>query len=292
MADEYVLQVPEPKFSDLSLTFCGYADCQPGHSFGPAVRPNYIIHFILRGKGSYQIGGSTYPLKAGQGFLIEPDVLTYYRADEQEPWSYLWVGFAGRNAAQYLGDLGLGAGRVVFSSAYGEELKGIVLKMLAQNCTSPESDYVLQSLLYGFFGVIARDAGIVRTRYRELENQYVRRAVEFIRNNYPDHIKVSDVARYVGITRSYLYTIFMKTFGTPPQEYLMNYRLTRAAELLTITDLTIEAIAASCGYEDPLVFSKAFKKRQGISPAGYRKADRHKSGQGNALPAFPKESGD
>lgn len=283
MSSEYVLQVPEPKFSDLSLTFCGYEDCRPGHSFGPAVRPNYIIHFILDGRGMYQIGGSTYPLQKGQGFLIEPDVLTFYQADSREPWSYLWVGFDGKNAAQYLEDLGLGAGRVVFSSEYGEELKAIVLKMLEQNCTKPESDYVLQSLLYGFFGVLARDSGIPRARYREVENQYTRRAVEFIRNNYPDGIRISDVAGHVGITRSYLYTIFMKTFGVPPREYLSNYRISRAAELLSLTDLTIEAIAASCGYEDPLVFSKAFKKQRGLSPTGYRRANRERTERGSAV---------
>ena len=69
MAGEYVLQVSEPKFSDLSLSFCGYSDCQPGYSFGPAVRPNYIIHYILSGKGTFQIGDSVYPLKKGDGFL-------------------------------------------------------------------------------------------------------------------------------------------------------------------------------------------------------------------------------
>ena len=84
------------------------------------------------------------------------------------------------------------------------------------------------------------------------------------------------MADYVGITRSYLYTIFMKSFGVSPQEYLSNYRITRASELLTITDLTVEMVAASCGYDDPLVFSKAFKKIKGLPPTKFRKEDRKK----------------
>lgn len=55
------------------------------------------------------------------------------------------------------------------------------------------------------------------------------------------------------------------------QEYLSNFRLTRAAELLKLTDYTIESIAISCGYRDPLVFAKAFKKKYGASPMRYRK---------------------
>ena len=102
MEDSYVLQVRERQFSDLYLCFCGYAQCRPRHSFGPAVRPNYIIHYILRGKGSYSVGGTRFELEAGQGFLIEPGVQTFYQADQEEPWTYLWVGFDGERAAEYL----------------------------------------------------------------------------------------------------------------------------------------------------------------------------------------------
>lgn len=276
MENAYVLNLSEQKFSDLYLCYCGFAECEPLHSFGPAVRPNYIIHFILKGKGFYRVGDNRYPLKAGDGFLILPDVLTYYQADEKEPWTYLWVGFGGKNASQYLGDVGLGEGRMMFQSDSGEELKQIVLEMLKHRQSSILTDFKLESLLYTFFSVLAKTAVVPKQKYRELENQYIRRAVEFVQNNYPRKIKISDVADYVGITRSYLYTIFMKSFGVSPQEYLSNYRITRASELLTITDLTIEMVAASCGYDDPLVFSKAFKKIKGLPPTKFRKADRNR----------------
>ncbi len=55
MENAFVLSLSEQKFSDLYLCYCGYADCEPLHSFGPAVRPNYIIHFkregLLPGRG-------------------------------------------------------------------------------------------------------------------------------------------------------------------------------------------------------------------------------------------------
>ena len=55
---------------DLLLQFCGYSTTEPLHSFGPVVRPHYIIHFILNGKGIFQIREKTYHLETGQGFLI------------------------------------------------------------------------------------------------------------------------------------------------------------------------------------------------------------------------------
>lgn len=71
----------------LSVYFCGQEDCGPGHSFGPAMRPHYLLHVISRGKGIYQCGGHTYHLKAGDAFLIRPMDSIYYRADNTEPWT-------------------------------------------------------------------------------------------------------------------------------------------------------------------------------------------------------------
>ena len=116
MEDAYVLQLSDRKFSDLYLCYCGYARCEPLHSFGPAVRSNYLIHYILDGKGSYRAGGRRYDLKAGQGFLIEPGTQIFYEADEKEPWTYLWIGFHGQRAEEYLKDAGLGGGQLIFFS--------------------------------------------------------------------------------------------------------------------------------------------------------------------------------
>ena len=104
MEDSYVLELTEPKFKDFHLVYCGYAQCEACHSYGPATRPNYIIHYILEGKGVYQVGERKYQLSAGQGFLIEPDTLTFYQADPKEPWSYLWVGVGGDEAGKYIRD--------------------------------------------------------------------------------------------------------------------------------------------------------------------------------------------
>ncbi|HJB27539.1 MAG TPA: helix-turn-helix transcriptional regulator, partial [Candidatus Blautia faecavium] len=86
-------------------------------------------------------------------------------------------------------------------------------------------------------------------------------------------IRITDIADYVCVNRSYLYTLFRNELKMSPKEYLANYRLTRAAELLVITDFSVESVAFSCGYQDPLVFSKAFKGKNGLTPSQYRKKE-------------------
>ena len=79
MEDSYVLQLLKPKFKDFHLCFCGFAECEPLHSYGPAARPNYILHYVMKGKGIYQVGETKYQLKEGQVFLIEPESLPFIR---------------------------------------------------------------------------------------------------------------------------------------------------------------------------------------------------------------------
>ena len=119
MENSYVLQLSDSKFKDLMLCFCGYAQCSSRHYFGPAARPNYLIHYILSGKGVYQVGEKRYELQAGQGFLIEPEVLTFYQADKDDPWTYCWIGFGGTRAEEYVRDIGLNSNHLIFQSENG-----------------------------------------------------------------------------------------------------------------------------------------------------------------------------
>lgn len=272
MENANVLQLKNRKFPDFYLCFCGYSECGPLHSFGPAVRPNYILHYITKGKGVYQVGGERYELQSGQGFLIEPEVRTFYQADAEDPWTYLWIGFNGGRAGEYLKEIGLDGSRLTFRCTEGGKLEEMIRIQLENSTYSLENDFLSESFLCSFFAVLAHSMELNAPAGQKSENMYVRKALEYIQNNYSYGIKVSDAAAYVGISRSYLYTLFLKTLGLSPQEYLISYRITRASQLLVITDLPVEGIAQSCGYEDPLVFSKAFKKRMGMSPARYRRS--------------------
>ena len=106
------------------------------------------------------------------------------------------------------------------------------------------------------------------------ENLYVEQAVLYIRNNYTRNIRIKDIAAYVRVNRSYLYKLFEENLHVSPQEFLTNFRISRSRELLELTELSIEGVALSCGYQDALVFSKAFKKRLGLPPSVYRRTKR------------------
>ncbi|MCC8074651.1 MAG: AraC family transcriptional regulator [Clostridiales bacterium] len=114
-----------------------------------------------------------------------------------------------------------------------------------------------------------KSSQVVRRHHEYAPDVYVNHALDFIRYNYAS-IKVNDVAKYIGINRSYLTNIFKKKMGISPQEYLLQYRLSRGCELLLETRYSIQEIAQKIGYENPLTFSKMFKNVYGVSPRNYR----------------------
>lgn len=184
MEDSYVLQLLKPKFKDFHLCFCGFAECEPLHSYGPAARPNYILHYVMKGKGIYQVGETKYQLKEGQAFLIEPESFTFYQADKTDPWFYLWVGFGGTEAQRFVRDLGLNSHQLTCECEYGEELKEIVFEMLRHTNSTAENLYYLQGKLYQFFSVLARGIEIQQYADDTKESIHVQEAIAYIQYSF------------------------------------------------------------------------------------------------------------
>ena len=272
MEKAYKLLFNTEESDDLYVYCCGISQTLPGHSFGPALKPHFMIHFVMNGKGSFNIGGKTYPLEKGYGFLIVPDELAYYVSDETDPWTYVWVGFGGKRAEQIVSQLGLSLQQPVFKSDSGSAIYDLVKDMMEHNTFSVEDSLRRNGLLSLFLSVIASGISVTQRSDEGSANYYVTKAQAFVRSNYCNPIKVTDIANYVCINRSYLYTLFEKTLGISPQQYLTSYRIAKATELLQLTQLPIESIAISCGYQDPLVFSKAFRQEKKMSPSAYRKS--------------------
>lgn len=277
MEKAFKLGFESDKLGSLYVNCCGCSQTESLHSFGPASKPHYLIHYVLSGKGRFIFRDKEYRLEAGYGFLIEPNELAFYQADEKEPWSYLWVGFGGNMASSYLNAMGLSGRHPIFVCEKKEELYSTVRDMMEHNTFDISDDLRRNGLLGVFLSVIAAGNGVVAGDEEDKGNQYVKKAVSFIQSNYCNPIKVTDVADYVCINRSYLYTLFQNYLGMSPQQFLATFRITKARELLESTSYPIESIALSCGYNDSLVFTKAFHAMKGMSPSQYRKQCRRES---------------
>lgn len=256
---------------DLFLCYCGSENCTPGYSYGPAVRSQYLLHYITKGEGTYTVNNKTYKLGKNQGFLICPDTITYYEADKDNPWSYMWIGFNGVKAETYLNYANLNDENLIYEYSKDDALKDYISEMLKLTEMDYANELRLEGLLYLFMSKLVESRKDISNKmsYKSAE-LYLEKSIEFIENNYPNNIKINDIANYIGINRSYLTHIFKKNIDMSPQDFLLNYKIEKACTLLQNTDLSIKVVAKSIGYSDPLTFSKIFKKIKGESPKNYR----------------------
>ena len=103
---------------------------------------------------------------------------------------------------------------------------------------------------------------------------YIKEALNYIERNFQNDISVEGIAASCGLNRSYFGRIFKEALGKSPQEFLMNYRMVKAAELLKLTGFSIKDIANAVGYPNQLHFSRAFKNVYGLPPREWRNKNR------------------
>ncbi len=267
---------PNENFIDLSMYQFGYEQCEPGHSFGPATRNHYLFHYVISGMGTLMADNSkgqtqTYRIKSGQGFLIFPGQINTYIADVNLPWEYIWIEFDGLRVKEALDLTGLSTNAPVYHPQYKDLREQMMNEMLYIIRHPKETPYHLIGHLFLFLDYLTQSTRItVPKQSSRMSDYYIKEAINYIEQNFQNDITIEEIANLCGINRSYFGRIFKNAIGRSPQEFLMNYRMVKAAELLKLTSLSIAEIGSAVGYENQLHFSRAFKTVYGISPREWR----------------------
>lgn len=269
---EQFLLIHRLNHTDLNMYQFGTEVCEPGHDYGPAVRDHFLVHYIHSGKGKFCVEDRVYLLEKGQGFLICPDTVTYYQADMEDPWNYSWVGFHGLKAESYLKSAGLTLESPIFTCG-DDYVSNCFDQMFEAKALQKGREIRLLGHLYLFLSQLIEQNG--KDRFSDQAGSrkevYVKKAIEYIEMNYSSKMTISEISRHIGLDRSYLGFIFKEQLDTSLQDFLINYRIDKACELMKNDNLSIGDVSRSVGYDDPLLFSKLFKKNREISPREYRK---------------------
>ena len=147
-----VRAVPGESIS-LTVTYSGHQKCEPSQRWGKGVREQFILHFIVSGKGTYITPEGSFSLSAGDVFLIRPLTEIEYFADNDDPWEYYWVNFGGSDADAILGKTDFSASSPVMHgcgadvAAAMENILSCPAKELFENVELTGRLYILLSLL-------------------------------------------------------------------------------------------------------------------------------------------------
>lgn len=269
----HCLEHLKSNYVDLYVIYCGREQCEPSHLYGPAIRNEYLIHYIIKGKGTFYCNGKSYELKEHDAFLIMPDESASYQADKDEPWEYIWLGFNGFKALNALKYTGFSKENRINHFPNAKPIVKYIKQMLDAHQLTYSDDFKRQSYLYLLFATMIEQhkENMLKEDVRHYpKGVYVEYAIAYIEQNYGKNIKIKDIASYIGIDRTYLSKHFKKNTGMSPQQFLLDLRMKKAASLLKNSTLQINEISELVGYTNPLTFSKSFKTHFGKSPKSYR----------------------
>ncbi len=276
MSDLLFSIFPNENFVDLGLYQFGKEHCAPSHHYGPAARTHFLFHYVISGTGKLMAGDSKgitreYSIKSGQGFMIFPGQINTYIADQQLPWEYVWLEFDGLRVKEALAIAGLSPDTPVYRANSKEMRETLMQEMLYIVHHKDEAPFHLIGHCYLFLDALTRSSASMKIRSgNKLRDYYVHEALVFIEENFQNDISIEDIARTCGLNRSYFSKIFHDTVGKSPQDFLLQYRMNKAAELLKLTQLNVGDIGNAVGYPNALHFSRAFKNVYGVSPRTWR----------------------
>ena len=237
----------------------------------PKGRLDYQLLYIVSGKGHFYFHGEDRVVYAGRMVLIQPRQEQRYEYFGEDKPEVYWVHFTGSDVKNILRSYNIPMDDPIFysgaSSTYSYLFKEMIHEL--QKCKTGYED-LLAMYLRQIFLLVQR----TRQEERPTVSTYIQEEMEFARRYFNEHynepISIQEYAESRNMSVCYFQRNFKQIVKHTPMQYLLTIRVNNAASLLETTDYSMAEIAAIVGYEDPLYFSRLFRKIKGVSPRDYR----------------------
>lgn len=234
-------------------------------------RRDYQILYVASGKAHFWFDGVEEVVTSGHMVLYQPKEVqkyVYYVEDHPEVF---WIHFTGYDVKNILNYYGIPLDKHVFYSGTLPDYKMLFRKIIRelQQCKYGYEDYIAS-----LFNIILL---LVSRQQQESEKtttsipEEIEAAVAYFNENYNTKVSVDDYAESLHISTNWFIRNFKLYMKISPAQYILSLRMVNAQSLLENTEYNIGEIAEIVGYDNPLYFSRVFKKEYGVSPAQYRK---------------------
>lgn len=241
-------------------------------TYRPRGRLDYQLLYIASGKAHFYFHGQEEIVPAGNMVLYRPkEEQRYYYYGIDHPEVY-WVHFTGNNVKNILRKYGIPDQAHVIHTGTSLDYKRIYLQMIRElKLCRPHYEEVLAHYLEFLLVMISRlQEKKLRGKSVFLMNE-MDQAVSYFHKNYNQPIRIEEYAREHGMSISWFIRNFKDYASATPTQYLLSLRISNAQSLLEATAYNVTEVAAIVGYDNPLYFSRLFKKQCGVSPSEFRK---------------------
>lgn len=234
-------------------------------------RRDYQILYVANGKTHFWFDGREEIVSTGHMVLYKPEEIqkyVYYLEDNPEVF---WIHFTGSDVKNILAYHGISLDEHVFYCGVLPDYKALFRKIIQelQLCRYGYEDYIA-SLFNDILLLVDRQQHEQKKATGNVQEQ-IERAAAYFNENYNTKISIDDYAESLHISTNWFIHNFKQYAGMSPAQYILSLRMVNAQSLLERTTYNIKEISEIVGYENPLYFSRVFKKEIGKSPAQYRK---------------------
>ena len=266
------------KSKPLIVTSCGTYKLYT-HPKLPTWRPRGRIDFqllyIASGKAHFHFANTEEDTVVSAGNMIlyrpkEPQKYEYYGEDQTEVY---WVHFTGNNVTNILRSYGFTDGQKVFYCGLDPIYRQLFRAMIneLQMCKN-SYPVILEMYLSQIFIRLQRYFFTTFSTNNIHVVEEIDRATTYFNEHYNEQINIDEYARKNNVSTSGFIRNFKMCTGSTPMQYILSKRIYNAEILLRNPDYNVSEVARIVGYENPLYFSRAFKKIKGIAPSAYQKS--------------------
>ena len=238
----------------------------------PRGRIDYQLLYVASGKTVFYFNGEPKEVAAGHMVLFQPrqeQRYEYYAVDRPEVY---WVHFTGSDVKNILRHYDIPLDKNVIysgsSATYAYLFKEMIHEL--QTCRTGFEE-LTEMYLRQVFLLIQRsweERKPTVSSYLQEEIDYARR---YFNEHYNEDISIEEYAQSRGMSVSWFLRNFKQMTMKSPMQYILAIRINNAVSLLETTDYNVTEISTLVGYDNPLYFSRIFKKQKGVSPSDYRK---------------------
>lgn len=239
----------------------------------PRGRMDFQLLYIASGKAHFHFGNEERIVTAGQMVLYrpkEPQKYEYYGEDQTEVY---WVHFTGGNVTNILRSYGLTDDKKVFHCGSSLEYKNLFRAMIneLQMCRENYAE-MLEMHLRQIFIMLQRYFISAMKSDNARVVEAIDKATAYFNEHYSEDISVDKYAEKNHYSVSWFIRNFRQCTGSTPMQYILSKRILNAEILLQDPTYNVTDVSRIVGYDNPLYFSRIFKKTKGLSPSEYRKS--------------------
>ena len=230
---------------------------------------SYEVHYVIAGRGSFEVQGRKLAVKPGDFFYTRPNTMHRMIVPEGQ-YLLQYIAFLeldSEHDAELTDDLEelLGEGRI---RRLGDRYHALFAQMSRQSLSDDaRQNRAASARMAGFLYDLMVDAPAPNGTHPA-----VGQALEFMRSHVSVPYTLDDLVADLGLDKSYFIRLFKKNVGVPPMKYAMNLKMSAASDLLRTTSEPLAAVAARVGFEDEYHFAKRFKQWAGTPPGAHRQA--------------------